>query len=117
MKEIVYIETSFISLLVASPSRNLVMAGNQQVTLDWESKDCPMRLAVDQLDTPFDYTLTLRRESGTVTVKPDLPETFAYLIGLHTRRRFRTERDGASAIAGHHSLDAEFKNRMHGGTN
>lgn len=138
--------------------------------LDWESKDCPTRLAVEQLDTPFDYTLTLRRETGTVTVKPDLPETFAYLIGLHTRRRFRTERDGvsyliytgtlhadgtevavlwrtcrgwtethlkaemdwwreqremlapgatrvyvngASAIAGHHSLDAEFKNRMH----
>ncbi len=141
--------------------------------LDWESKDCPTRLAVAQLDTPFDYTLTLRRESGTVDVKPDLPETFAYLIGLHTRRRFRTERDGvsyliytgtlhadgtevavlwrtckdwteanlkaekdwwreqretlapgatrvyvngASAIEGHHSLDAEFKTRMHGGT-
>lgn len=141
--------------------------------LDWESKDCPTRLAVAQLDTPFDYTLTLRRESGTVAVKPDLPETFAYLIGLHTRRRFRTEREGvsyliytgtlhadgteaavlwrtckdwteanlkaemdwwreqretlapgatrvyvngASAIEGHHSLDAEFKTRMHGGT-
>jgi len=139
--------------------------------LDWESKECPTRLAVEQLDTPFDYTLTLRRETGTVTVKPDLPETFAYLIGLHTRRRFRTEREGvsyliytgtlhadgtevavlwrtcrgwkeanlkaemdwwreqretlapgstrvyvngASAIAGHYSLDAEFKNRMHG---
>jgi adenine-specific DNA-methyltransferase len=141
--------------------------------LDWESKDCPTRFAVAQLDTPFDYTLTLRRESGTMEVKPDLPETFAYLIGLHTRRRFRTERDGvsyliytgtlhadgtevavlwrtckdwmegnlkaemdwwreqretlapgatrvyvngASAIEGHHSLDAEFKTRMHGGT-
>jgi len=141
--------------------------------LDWESKDCPTRLAVAQLDTPFDYTLTLRRESGTVLVKPDLPETFAYLIGLHTRRRFREQRDGvsyliytgklhgdgtevavlwrtckdwteanlkaemdwwceqcetlapgatrvyvngASAIEGHHSLDAEFKTRMHGGT-
>jgi adenine-specific DNA-methyltransferase len=141
--------------------------------LDWESKDCPTRLAVEQLDTPFDYTLTLRRESGTVQVKPDLPETFAYLIGLHTRRRFRTERDGvsyliyigtlhadgtevamvwrtcrgwteanlkaemnwwrkqremlapgatrvyvngASAIEGHVSLDAEFKTRMHAGT-
>lgn len=141
--------------------------------LDWESKDCPTRLAIEQLDTPFDYTLTLRRESGTVKVKPDLPETFAYLIGLHTRRRFRTERNGvsyliytgtlhadgtevavlwrtcqgwkevdlkaemdwwrdqchtlapgatriyvngASTIEGHHSLDAEFKTKMHGGT-
>ena len=35
MREIVYIETSFVSLLVANPSRNLVMAGNQQVTRDW----------------------------------------------------------------------------------
>ena len=140
--------------------------------LDWESKDCPTRLAVEQLDSPFDYMLTLRRETGTVTVKPDLPETFAYLIGLHTRRRFRIERggasyliytgtlhedgteaailwracrgwteaqlkaemdwwreqhetlapgatriyvNGASAIEGHLSLDAEFKGRMHGG--
>lgn len=139
-------------------------------SLDWESRDCPTRLAVDRLDAPFDYTLTLRRESGTVTVKPDLPETFAYLIGLHTRRRFRIERagvayliytgtlhedgteaavlwrtcrgwteeqllteknwwqtegdtlapgatrlyvNGASAIARHLSLDAEFKTRMH----
>ena len=30
--------------------------------LDWESKDCPTRLAVEQLDTPFDYTLTLRHK-------------------------------------------------------
>ena len=140
--------------------------------LNWESKDSPTNLRVDKLDTPFDYTLTLRRETGTVTVIPDLPETFAYLIGLHTRRRFRTERDGvsyliytgslhedgtevvilwrtckgwteanlkaemdwwrehrdmlapgasrsyvngASAIEGHYSLDAEFKSRMHWG--
>lgn len=35
MKEIVYIETSFVSLLVADPSRNVTVAGNQQVTRDW----------------------------------------------------------------------------------
>jgi predicted nucleic acid-binding protein len=33
--EIVYLETSFISLLVADPSRHLVTAANQQVTRDW----------------------------------------------------------------------------------
>jgi adenine-specific DNA-methyltransferase len=66
--------------------------------LDWESKDCPTRLAVERLDAPLDYTLTLRRETGTVTVKPDLPETFAYLVGLHTRRRFRAERDGVAYL-------------------
>jgi len=33
--EIVYIETSVVSLLVAQPSRNLVMAARQQATRDW----------------------------------------------------------------------------------
>ena len=31
----VYIETSFVSLLVSRPSRDLVTAANQQVTRDW----------------------------------------------------------------------------------
>ena len=35
MKEIVYIETSFVSLLVSGTSRDLTVAGNQQVTRDW----------------------------------------------------------------------------------
>ena len=35
MKEIVYIETSFVSLLVADPSRDVTVAGNQQITRDW----------------------------------------------------------------------------------
>ena len=33
--EIVYIETSVVSLLVANPSRDLVTAGHQQATRDW----------------------------------------------------------------------------------
>jgi len=33
--EIVYLETSFISLLVGNPSRDLITAANQQVTRDW----------------------------------------------------------------------------------
>lgn len=33
--ETVYIETSFVSLLVGNPSRNLVTAANQQITRDW----------------------------------------------------------------------------------
>jgi len=33
--EIVYLETSFISLLVANPSRDLVTAANQQSSRDW----------------------------------------------------------------------------------
>ena len=35
MREIVYIETSFVSLLVADPSRDVSIAGNQQITRDW----------------------------------------------------------------------------------
>jgi len=33
--EMVYLETSFVSLLVGNPSRDLIMAANQQVTCDW----------------------------------------------------------------------------------
>lgn len=35
MKEIVYIETSFVSLLVDDPSWDVTTAGNQQVSRDW----------------------------------------------------------------------------------
>lgn len=35
MKGRVYLETSFISYLTARPSRDLVVAANQQVTQDW----------------------------------------------------------------------------------
>jgi hypothetical protein len=31
----VYIETSFVSYLVARPSRDLIMAARQQLTIDW----------------------------------------------------------------------------------
>lgn len=33
--EVVYVETSVISLLVGNPSRDLILAGNQQTTRDW----------------------------------------------------------------------------------
>jgi hypothetical protein len=36
--EIVYLETTFISLLVADPSRDSITAANQQATPDWWSK-------------------------------------------------------------------------------
>lgn len=37
-KKKVYIETSVISYLTAKPSRDLVVAGNQQITQDWWNK-------------------------------------------------------------------------------
>lgn len=33
--EVVYLETSFVSLLVGNPSRDLIIAANQQITRDW----------------------------------------------------------------------------------
>lgn len=42
--EIVYLETSFISLLVANPSRDLVTAANQQSTRDWWRLHTPPEL-------------------------------------------------------------------------
>ena len=35
MKEIVYIETTIVSYLVASPSRDLVLSAHQQITSEW----------------------------------------------------------------------------------
>ena len=35
----IYLETSFISYLVALPSRDLIMAARQQITLDWWNKE------------------------------------------------------------------------------
>lgn len=35
MKAQVYLDTSFVSYLVASPSQDVVLAGRQQVTRDW----------------------------------------------------------------------------------
>ena len=40
--ESVYLETSFLSYLVAPPSRDLLVAAHQQVTQDWWRKRKPM---------------------------------------------------------------------------
>lgn len=37
----VYLETSFISYLVARPSRDLIMAAHQQTTRDWWERELP----------------------------------------------------------------------------
>jgi predicted nucleic acid-binding protein len=38
MSERVYIETTFVSYLTARPSRDLIVAGHQQITHDWWSR-------------------------------------------------------------------------------
>jgi predicted nucleic acid-binding protein len=48
--ESVYLETTFISYLVARPSRDLIVAGHQQITHDWwDTRRGDYELCVSQL--------------------------------------------------------------------
>ena len=50
MKKRVYIETTFVSYLTGRPSRDLIVAGHQQITHDWwESRRADFELCVSQL--------------------------------------------------------------------
>ena len=50
MKERVYIETTFVSYLTARPSRDLIVAGHQQITHDWwDARRGDYELCVSQL--------------------------------------------------------------------
>jgi len=50
MAERVYIETSFVSYLTARPSRDVVIAGHQQTTLDWwDTRRDSYELCISQL--------------------------------------------------------------------
>src|SRR5205085_858851 len=63
--------------------------------LDWESRHSPTRLAIEALDAPCDYTLEQRSDEKTEVVRPDLGETFNYLVGLSVSTRrviFREEK-------------------------
>ena len=48
--EAVYLETTFVSYLVALPARDLVIAGHQQVTRDWwQRRRTQFRLLISQV--------------------------------------------------------------------
>ena len=48
--ESVYLETTFISYLVARPSRDVIVAGHQQTTLDWwENRRSQFECSVSQV--------------------------------------------------------------------
>ena len=69
--------------------------------LEWESRKNPARILESGLEKPFSYTLELaggNGESGQGARKEtaDLPETFAYLIGLRVEIR-RVVKDGRGA--------------------
>jgi hypothetical protein len=50
MAERIYIETTFVSYLTARPSRDLIVAGHQQITRDWwDTRRGDYELCVSQL--------------------------------------------------------------------
>jgi len=55
--------------------------------LKWEAKNSETFLDVEQLQSPFSYKLRIHRDGETREQPVDLPETFAYLIGLEVERR------------------------------
>ena len=66
MKPTVYIETSVVSYLTARPSRDLIVAGHQQVTADWWEKVLPVvstfisELVLEEASKGDDNAATLR---------------------------------------------------------
>ncbi len=61
--------------------------------LDFETRGSDTLLNVEKLSTPFRYRLRLRDGETSRDVPVDLPETFAYLLGLRVRSR-RVYHDG-----------------------
>ena len=55
--------------------------------LGFETRDSDALLNVEKLVSPFDYKLTLRNGEESHDTVVDLPETFAYLIGLQVASR------------------------------
>lgn len=61
--------------------------------LEWETKKSETFLDVEKLQTPFSYKLHIHYDGETRKQPVDLPETFAYLIGLDVEMR-RVYHDG-----------------------
>jgi adenine-specific DNA-methyltransferase len=62
--------------------------------LDFDTQGSATRLNIEALAAPFEYSLTIH-DGREAQVKPvDLPETFAYLIGLIVERRRVLDREG-----------------------
>jgi adenine-specific DNA-methyltransferase len=61
--------------------------------LDFETRGSETLLNVEKLVAPFRYTLRLRDGREMRTLPVDLPETFAYLLGMRVRTR-KAHHDG-----------------------
>jgi adenine-specific DNA-methyltransferase len=58
-----------------------------QYMLQWETRHSETLLNVEKLARPFSYKLHIHRDGETRVQSVDLPETFAYLIGLYVQKR------------------------------
>lgn len=58
-----------------------------QYMLKWETRHSETLLNVEKLNKPFSYQLHIHRDGETRTHAVDVPETFAYLLGLNVRKR------------------------------
>jgi len=58
-----------------------------QYMLKWETKESATLLNIDKLASPFTYKLRITEGQETRDKVVDLPETFAYLLGLHVNTR------------------------------
>jgi adenine-specific DNA-methyltransferase len=59
-----------------------------QYMLQWETRESETLLNVEKLAKPFSYRLQLHGEGGETRLQAvDLPETFAYLLGLSVEKR------------------------------
>lgn len=54
--------------------------------LDYETRDSPARLTIGKFQNPFEYKITLFRESRQQEQTIDLVETFNYLLGLTVQK-------------------------------
>ena len=61
--------------------------------LKWETRKSETLLDIEKLASPFQYTLHIHAGGQTSVKSVDLPETFAYLLGLHVQTR-RAHDDG-----------------------
>ena len=76
MKSTVYVETSIISYLTARPSRDLIVAGHQQITADWWDG---IRSQVDCFISPFVTEEASRGDTEAAQRRIDAIASFAIL--------------------------------------
>ena len=58
-----------------------------QYILKWETRSSETFLNVEKLALPFQYKMRIHADGQTSERLVEVPETFAYLLGLHVRTR------------------------------